>query len=321
MLVELSDVTKQLVAPVQWLPGTVTAGSETNLAAEIEGSVAWLVEEGTQVAKGDVVARLDANRLKIRLREDEANLQRNVANLEYLTTKLARLEKLKVTNSASQENLDETKMLQQVARQDTKVAEATLALTKYELSKTELHAPFDAIALSHLSNIGEYAGTGTAIIKLVESTRLEVRVATPITAANYLNEGMHLATEYQGLQLRLPISKIIPVGNARSQTFDLRLNASNAALMIGSAVKVGIPRQDEREVLVVQRDSLILRNREVFLFKVGADMKAKRISVNVGEGFGDLVEVSGDIHLGDRVVIKGGETLRDGQLVKTPGLS
>ena len=41
------------------------------------------------------------------------------------------------------------------------------------------------------------------------------------------------------------------------------------------------------------------------------------ISCNVAEGanLGDLIEVVGDIKAGDKVVIRGGERLRDGQPV------
>jgi multidrug efflux pump subunit AcrA (membrane-fusion protein) len=52
---------------------------------------------------------------------------------------------------------------------------------------------------------------------------------------------------------------------------------------------------------------------------VGKGDLAERIAVRVGNGDAKRVEVTGSLAAGDRVVVRGGERLRQGQSVKVAG--
>ena len=69
-------------------------------------------------------------------------------------------------------------------------------------------------------------------------------------------------------------------------------------------------------MLAVPRDALVLRRSGASVYSVNGDNKAINIPVQVGIASGEMVEVSGKLNPGDKVVIRGGERLRDGQLVK-----
>ena len=315
-IIELGQVTKQNIAPTQWFPGKVIALNESDLASEVTGRINWIIDEGKQVSVGDVVIKLDDTRLQIQLKEHLANLERERANQKYLARQVQRLQKLRGTNVASQEILDETEMKLAVAIEDVKAAESKVTLTRYEITESQIKAPFSGVVVKKLSNLGEFANAGEPILRLVDTQRVAVSVSTPIALASNLSEGMNILSDYKGTQFVLPISGLIPVANSRSQTFEVRLDGKSANLMIGSAVNVGIPRKKEQEVLAVQRDSLILRDKEIYIFTVDQEMKAHKVPVIIGDGYGDLVEVRGNVKAGEKVVIKGGETLRDGQSVK-----
>ncbi len=66
---------------------------------------------------------------------------------------------------------------------------------------------------------------------------------------------------------------------------------------------------------VVPRDALIRRREGTDVFRVNGDDTAERISVTTGDSRGDLVAVEGDLAEGDRVVVRGAESLRDGATV------
>ena len=65
----------------------------------------------------------------------------------------------------------------------------------------------------------------------------------------------------------------------------------------------------------VPRDALVLRADRVSIYKIAENNVAKRVDVELGAAEGDYIEVIGEIAPGDDVVIRGGERLRDGQLV------
>ena len=60
---------------------------------------------------------------------------------------------------------------------------------------------------------------------------------------------------------------------------------------------------------------MILRREGAFVFRVNEDQTATRIEVTTGDSRGDLVAVRGDLVRGDRVVVRGAESLRDGATI------
>jgi multidrug efflux pump subunit AcrA (membrane-fusion protein) len=68
--------------------------------------------------------------------------------------------------------------------------------------------------------------------------------------------------------------------------------------------------------VAAHRDAIILRADSVYVFAVGEDGVAKRVDVELGVADGDLVQIVGAVKAGDRLVIRGGERLRDGQQVE-----
>ena len=63
-------------------------------------------------------------------------------------------------------------------------------------------------------------------------------------------------------------------------------------------------------------DFVIVRSDGAHVFRVGKGEVAERIAVRVGNGDSQRVEVTGTLKPGDRVVVRGGERLRQGQAVK-----
>ena len=65
-------------------------------------------------------------------------------------------------------------------------------------------------------------------------------------------------------------------------------------------------------MLAVPRDALVLRREGASVFRVNDDMTAEKISVITGLGAGSLIEVIGEVDVGDRVVVRGAERLDTG---------
>jgi hypothetical protein len=78
---------------------------------------------------------------------------------------------------------------------------------------------------------------------------------------------------------------------------------------------VAVPQDNQRKVLAVPRDALVLRSDGQSVFVVDGNNQAKKISVTTGIGSGDNIEVTGMISPGDRVIIRGNERLQPGQSV------
>ena len=77
-----------------------------------------------------------------------------------------------------------------------------------------------------------------------------------------------------------------------------------------------MPTSAAREVLAVPRDALVLRREGASVFRVNADMTAEKISVITGLGAGSLIEVIGELDVGDMVVVRGAERLNSGMSIQ-----
>ena len=67
--------------------------------------------------------------------------------------------------------------------------------------------------------------------------------------------------------------------------------------------------------MAIPRDALVLRGSEVFVLRVTQENTVEKVNVRTGIGLGSLIEVTGDLADGDRVVTRGAERLQPGQEV------
>ncbi len=118
-----------------------------------------------------------------------------------------------------------------------------------------------------------------------------------------------------GKSLKAPMRALVPVGDAVSRTMELRVELNNTELLVGSAVRVSLPSAQAKQVVAIPRDAVILRTDVQYVFVIDDDGKAHQRNIELGYAEGEMIEVIGDVQPYDTVVIRGGERLRDGQMV------
>jgi multidrug efflux pump subunit AcrA (membrane-fusion protein) len=114
---------------------------------------------------------------------------------------------------------------------------------------------------------------------------------------------------------------VVPVGDEVSRQLELRLPLNGLAVPVGSAVELALPTAQARDVLVVPRDALVLRREGSHVLRVNAEGLAERVEVVAGESDAQWVEVEGALSVGESVVVRGAERLREGQAVAVFGES
>ncbi|MET1257310.1 efflux RND transporter periplasmic adaptor subunit [Aliikangiella maris] len=304
------------LSPVSWVSGTVVSRNNSQLAAEVSGRLIELVELGEYVKTGDVIARIDDTTLLLQKKEDLASVKRAQSQLDFLKSEVERKSTLAKRNLSAITDLDETISQREVAQSDLNAAQARLAKTEQNLEFTRLKAPFNGLVAERLSNLGEYVNNGNAIIRLVEVTNLEASVFAPLTAYRYLNKASMLAVESPLGKGMASIKSLVPVGGNRSHLMEVRLDMSTFDWPVGLNIKVAVASGETKPVLAVPRDALVLRREGTSVFRIKSDNTAEQVSVTIGIGAGELIEVLGDIKAGDQIVIRGAERLRAGQAVQ-----
>lgn len=317
--VSIAKVKATRIAPQATYPGTVVSRNDSKLAADVEGRVEWVAEVGAVVAKGDVVARLDANRARMQQDADAANVAKLSAQVRYDRGHASRMQELagrKVVSKAASDQADSTRDATEAA---LRAAEAERKRSQYQLDHSEIRAPFSGRVVSRLINTGEYASPGKEVVRLVDLDAIEISTQVPIAAMQHLKEGLAITTELQGKPVKAQVRVVVPVGDSASRTVEVRLALEPGAAFVGDAAKVLVPADEPRMVLAVPRDALVLREDNTYLFKLDKENKAERIAVEVGAADGSMVEVTGMLKEGERVIIRGAERLESGQKVRLIG--
>lgn len=314
--VQVEEVVETILAPVTWVAGTVVSRSDARLSAEQEGRLLSVLDIGSVVAQGDVIAQIDDSALQLRVVELEAEVTRNEARLSYLESEYQRQKELTERQLTSATLLEQTRSDQRVAASELKVAESRLNQAKDELSRAQIRAPFDGVVVERMLQVGERVSIGNVVVRLKDPNNLEVVARPPLSFMPYVRAGQYIEVDTTRNTSRWQVRTVVSLGNEATHVFELRLDVAPEDFASGETVRVAVPIAGEQQVVAVPRDALVLRGDGVSVYVVNADLTVRQISVVTGVGDHEYVGVTGQLFPGDQVITRGNERLQAGQVVQ-----
>ena len=314
-----SEAQNRMMAPVTWVAGNVVSRDEADIAAEVEGRLIFVAEEGAVLAKGDALARVDDVMISADLAEAKAEVAREKANLKFLKREVGRLQRLAKQNNAALTQLDRTLADKDAAVNELAAAEARMRVASERLARSELKAPFAGVVAARFKRSGEWVKSGELVVQLVNPDNLEVTATAPLALRPYLTPGIETAIQAGSVKGQARLRSVVPVADAQSRLMFLRLDIDDGVWTAGQPLRVALPAAVAEEVLAVPRDALVLRRSGSYLFRINSESVAEHVPVQTGIASGDYIQVTGDLAVGDKVVVRGNERLRPGQVVSVKG--
>lgn len=314
-LVRVALASVKDIASVTMVPGTVVSRHDARLSAEVEGRLTMVADAGTPVEQGDPVAAIEDTTLRLLNTELQAQVTRAEARLRFLEGEESRFARLVVENLAAVTQLEQTRSDRDVARGDLAVAKSRLEQNMDQMARTAIRAPFDGIVVERLMTPGEWVTEGSNVVRLVDHQNLEVIARAPLDYYPFVGQGDVLDVRAGERLTAGRVRTVVAVGDENTHQFELRLDVEGGVFPVGQTLRVSIPTSGSREVLTVPRDALVLRPEGQSVFVVDDENLARQVSVTVGVGSGDDIEILGELEPGDRVVIRGNERLQQGQAV------
>jgi RND family efflux transporter MFP subunit len=171
--------------PLVTASGYLVARTRATLSSKVLGRVSWLgVQEGSRVAKGQILARLESPDLAAA--RDQVKAQLDQAKVD-----LARADKLAAQGILDVASVDKL-------RSQKLALEAQLAYQSALLESMELRAPFSGVVTQKLSEVGETVAPGSAgganainaILVMADFDTLEVEVEVNEASIAKLSRGM-----------------------------------------------------------------------------------------------------------------------------------
>lgn len=303
------------LAPVTLVPGTVISRDDARLAAEVEGQLITVAEVGDAFEKGEIVARIEDTRLTLLHDQLKAEITQAEARLKFLESEEKRFATLAQSNLAATTQLEATQADRDVALGTLAVARARLAQNQDALERTRILAPFAGVVVERVKMPGERVAEGDDVLRLVNQDRLEVVARAPLEYYRFTRPGQLLELRAGRQTAMGEVRTVVAVGDADTHQFEVRLDIDSDVFPVGQTLRVAVHTDDNREVLAVPRDALVLRPEGQSVFIIDSGNQAQKIEVTTGVGNGELIEVLGEVSPGDKVVIRGNERLQPGQAV------
>jgi len=312
--VSVVEIKERLIAPTMDISGSVISLNDTQISSQVSGELEWIATVGTAVEKGDVIARIVPTLMEINVASAKAQLEKLKAELKFRNQEVNRFKTLANRDNTSKARLQEELSKQNMLKQDISGAQSTLRMTKFYMAQTKIRAPFSGHVVSRLSNKGEYLSMGDKVIRLVDTYRREISINAPMSLIGQLSKGQ-LVGVVGNQSVDLPIESIVPVGDQLSRMVEVRIDASSVDWIIGTGVSVNLPKAIPLNRIAIPRDALIIKGSQLYIFRINEDMKAEKIDVEIEAIDGAWIAIKAKLNKGDKIVIRGGERLAEGQAV------
>ena len=303
------------------LPGSVESRKVSTVVSEVAGLVIDLpVLEGDQVKKGQMLAQLRQETLRLRLAAAEAQRKEDQARREYAGVQLRRMQELLQEAVVSQQQLDDAQTEFNAWQGRIDRLSAEIERIQDEIERSTIKAPFDGVVVEKFSEVGEWVDVGGPIVELLSLQDLEVRLEIPERYFGRLRRQGWAPVEFDslGIQIRARIAGIIPRADPQARTFPMRLSIPPAErrVGVGMVAHVSMPVGDMYDAVVVPKDAVLTDSAVPRVFRVTPGGSVEPVPVEMGKGVGSWVEVRGRLLAGDKVVTRGNERLRPGQRVE-----
>jgi RND family efflux transporter MFP subunit len=171
---------------------------------------------------------------------------------------------------------------------------------------------------------GEWIQPGQAVVELVALDDLRIDFQAPQSVYAKIGDSSRLRVKLDALpgrQFDARIERVIPVNDPISRTFLMRAALAETGVRLAPGLSAsGVLRLDSgARGVAVPRDALIrYPDGRVTVWIAEADgeqVRVRELRVQTGSGFGGRVAITSGLEAGALVVVRGNESLYEGQTV------
>lgn len=244
--------------------GPIVVENQLDVEALREGIIATiLVQPGTAVRKGQLLARLDDRQVSAdldaaaaRVRALEANLENWRAETKVLQADRSRAEKLYADQVIAKEELDHAVYKEEADQFEVKReseslnnARDVLRSLQLEKEKTDITAPFDGIVARRYVRVGQKVAVNDRLFWVTAMAPLQVRFTLPERFFGKIHEGAQVTVSSADIspdtKYAAMVVQVSPVVDPSSGTMEIlaQIKDSNTALRPGMLVNISMNQQ------------------------------------------------------------------------------
>jgi len=286
---------------------TLEVEDEAQVVAKVSGVVKEIfVEEGQAVTEGQVLARLDKERLAVLAAQAEANFRKLESNYnrnqELFNRKLISAEEF------------------QAAKFEFESQRAAFDLAKLDLDYTSIRAPITGVIAERHIKVGNMVLNNAATFKITGFDPLLAVLYVPEREISKLAVGQTSLLRIDALENQAypgMIERISPVVDPMTGTVKVTVSVMNPdkKLKPGMFVRVNIIYDVHKNALLVPKDAILAEDTESAIFVVQDSLVFRRV-VTTGYSNQFQMEITNGLELGETIVTTGQGSLKDSARVE-----
>jgi len=335
---ELTPVVSKTVSRTVDLPGEFEPFLTVSLHAKVAGYVERiLVDRGSVVRQGDLLAELSAPELAARIAEAQSRVQSIEADRLQAEAQLAaaqstfqRLKEAAQTPGAvagnelviAEKQVEGAQALVRSREQSSRAAEAAVAAQKDLEGYLRITAPFDGVVTERLVHPGALVGPGADAVLLVlqQLSHLRLVAAVPEDLVGGLVSGARVEFKVPAYAERTfsgAVARIAHALDPKTRTMPVELDVLNGdgALAPGMYPTLKWPVRRPHPALFVPRTAVVTTSERTFVIRESGG-KAEWVNVARGAPDGELMEVTGNLKPGEKVVKRATDEIREGAALR-----
>lgn len=295
--------------------------------ATLEQLEAEVARQRILASKQKLLARRTADEAALALQAAERDLQRTkqafdrgaMSEIEFLRAQDAR----KRADILAQHAAADSGLEGQSVDFDLQTREKTLqrqrlvtANLERRIDELKVRAPVPGIVGTLSIADRAVVAANTALMTVVDLSRLEVELAVPESYAEDLGIGMNVQVRIGAVDRVGRVSAISPEVVERQVLARVRFDGEQpAGLRQNQQMTARILFEEKPDVLVLQRGPFVEAHGARYAYVLDGDDVAERRAIRIGATSVDSVEVLEGLAPGDRVVIAGSDTFADAERV------
>lgn len=328
-LVVVSTAQTETVIEQVPLTGTITSARVARLSAEVSGQVETVnVEAGDRVEAGGPLLQLDREIEQLILQSLQAETEQARAQLADAKRRYRDAERLRKQNSVS---VNALRLLQAEVEVNAAALKRQQAEERRQQARVERHslrAPFAGVISERLTEVGEWIEPGKPVLTLVAIDDLRIDFRVPQEFFTRINPQSAISVTLDALPDREfdgRIATVVPVSDITSRTFivHVRLDEAGARITPGMSAHGQLHLNTGRQGVVISRDAILrYPDGRITVWLVDPDAEPPTVTekrVKTGHSFNGQVTIREGIEAGDVIVVKGNESLQEGQQVRIQG--
>lgn len=274
----------------------IEAFAEADVIAKVEGEVREILfEEGAEVAQGQILARLDGDRLRLELNESRARLNKMRRDFE-------RNKELRGKGLLSEGDFEKL-------RYDLEALEASNNMVALELDYTQIRAPIAGVVSERYIRVGTTIRIGEPAFRVTSLDPLVAYLHVPEREYRQIKAGQPVAIDIDALagqRIMSTVKRVSPVVDPQTGTFKITIEIRDEERRIkpGMFGRMSIVYDQHENVLKIPRGAIVedMGTQTVFVVEDG---KAVRRVVETGYGQDGFIEIVAGLEETDAVITVG----------------